>query len=175
MPDCGFRGFAFEKGTYLEFIIGNLWRNPCISARGLWNCSVKVIPGRLVRPSRRIPQMHKEVVSCFGRWHGRDVQIHGKFPTCDCYPSRPTRCRLQQVDLNNLHPLRWVEAFCKKFALQLNECPDTVLLCNDDIIIGGRQKKIRETTHMKHCRYDPVTYLVIAMQSRSQAPQGGLP
>ena len=25
----------------------------------------------------RIPQMHKEVVSCFRQWQGRDVQIRG--------------------------------------------------------------------------------------------------
>ena len=97
---------------------------------------MNVIPHGLLRPSRRIPQMHKEVVSCFRRWHGRDVQIDGVLPTCDCYPSGPTRLCLQQVDLNNFHPLWWVEAMLKTFSPQLNARTDTVLLCNADPIIG---------------------------------------
>ena len=97
---------------------------------------MNVIPGRLVRPSQRISQMHKEVVNCFRRWHGKDVQMDGVLPTCDSYPSGPTRLRLQQVDVNNLHPLRWVKAFLKTFVSELFERTDAVPLCNDDPIIG---------------------------------------
>ena len=136
---------------------------------------MNVIPGGLVRPTRRIPQMHKTVVSCFRRWHGSDVEIDGLLAICDCYPSSPTRLRPQQVDLNNLHPLRWVEAFLKTFVSELFERTDAVLLCNDDPIIGRRRKKGLESMHMKHRRCGPVTYLVIAMQSRSRAPREGLP
>ena len=46
-------------------------------------------PWRTLRPSQRIPQMHKKVVGCFRRWHGREVQINGLLPTCDRYPSSP--------------------------------------------------------------------------------------
>ena len=77
------RGLAFDNGTYLEFIIGNMWWNPSTSARGFWDGSVNVFSGSLVRPSRRISQMHKEVVSCFRRWHGGDVDIDGLLLTCD--------------------------------------------------------------------------------------------
>ena len=57
--------------------------NPGTSARGFRNGSVNEFSGSLVRSSRRISQMHKEVVSCFRRWHSGDVQIDGLLPTCD--------------------------------------------------------------------------------------------
>ena len=159
----------------MEFIIGNLCRNPCTSARGFRNGSVNVFPGRLVRPSRRISQTRKEAVSCFRQWHGRDVRIQGVLPTCDSYPSSPTGLRFQQVDLESLRQLRGVEAFLKTFFWELVERTDAVLLCNDDPIIGWRRKKGIESMHMKHRRCGLVTYLVIAMQSRSRGPQEGWP
>ena len=136
---------------------------------------MNVFPSSFVTPSRRISQMHQEVVNCFRRWHGGDVRIDGLLPTCDSYPCSPTHLRLQQVDLNNFHPLRWVEAFLKRFFLELFERTDAVLLCNDDPIIGWRRKKDFESMHMKHRRCGQVAYLVIAMQSRSRARQEGLP
>ena len=159
----------------MEFIIGNLWWNPCTYARGLRNGSVNVFRGRLVRPSPRISQMHKEVVSCFRRWHGGDVQINGLLPTCDSYPSNPACVCLQQVDVNNLHPLRWVKALLRTFVSELFERTNAGLLCNDDPIIGWRRKKGFESMHMKHRRCGQVTDLVIAMQSPSRAPQEGVP
>ena len=137
--------------------------------------SVNVFPGRLVRPSRRMWQMHKEVASCFRRWHSGDVQIDGLLPTRDSYPSSPTRPRLQQVDLNNLNPLRWVEAFLTLFVSELFERTDEVLLCSNDPVIGRRRKKSFESMHMKRRRCGLVMHLVIGMQSRSRAPQEGLP
>ena len=97
---------------------------------------MNVISGGLVRPSRRIPQMHKKAVSCCQWWEGRYVKIDGLLATCDCYPSSPTRLCLQQVDVNNLHLLRWVEAFLKAFVSELFERTDAVVLCNDDPFIS---------------------------------------
>ena len=107
--------------------------------------------------------------------HGGDVQMDGLFLTCESYPSSPTGLRLQQVDLHTLHPLRWIEALLQTFVSELFERTEAVLLCNDDPIIGWRQKKGFESMHMKHRRRGPVTYLVIAMQSQSRAPKDGLP
>ena len=105
-------------------------------ARGLQNGSVNVIPHGLLRPSRRVAQMHKEGFSCFRRSHCRDVQIHGLFSTCDCYPSGAAHLRLQLVDLDNFHALQRAEASLKMFPQQLNDRTDTVLLCNDHPVIG---------------------------------------
>ena len=136
---------------------------------------MNVFPCSLVRPSRRISQMHKEVVSCFRRWHDGDVQIDGLLPTSDCYSCSPTGLRFQQVDLHHLHPLRWVEALLKTLVSQCFQRTDAVLLCNDDPIVGWRRKQVFQRMNMKQQRCDRVTYLVIAMQSRSRAPQEGLP
>ena len=136
---------------------------------------MNVIPCGLVTPSWRIPQMRKKVVNCFRRWHSKDVEIAGLLTTCDCYPSSPTPLRLQQVDLPNLHPLRWVEVFLRTFVSELFQRKDAVLLCNDDPIISCRCKRGLESMHMKHRQCGAVTYFVIAMQSRSRAPQEGLP
>ena len=97
---------------------------------------MNVISGRLVRPSRRIPQIHKKVVSCYRWWEGRDVEIDGLLATCDCYPRSPTCLRLQQADVNSLHLLRCVEAFLKAFVSELSERADAVVLCNDDPFIS---------------------------------------
>ena len=105
MAIFGLRGLAFDNGTYLEFIVGNFRWNPGTSARGFRDGAVNVFPCSLVRPSRRISQMHKEFVSCIRRWHGGDVQIDGLLPTGDCYSCSPTGFRFQQVDLHHLHPL----------------------------------------------------------------------
>ena len=134
-----------------------------------------VCRGRLVRPSRRISQMHKEVVSCFRGWHGGDFRIGRLLSTCHSYPSSPTGLRLQQIDLDNSHLLRWVEAFLKTFVSALFGRIDAVLLCNDDPNIDWRGKKGFESMHMKHGRCGLVMYLVIAKQSRSRPPQEGLP
>ena len=77
----GLRGLAFHDGTYLEFTIGSLWWNPSTSARGFSDGLLNVFSCSLVRPSRRISPMHKEVVSCFRRWHGANVEIDGLLPT----------------------------------------------------------------------------------------------
>ena len=82
--------------------------------------------------------MHKEVVSCFRRWHGGDVQIGRLLPTGDCYSSSPTGLRSQQVDLHHLHPLRWVEALLKRLVSECFKGTDAVLLCNDDAIVSWR-------------------------------------
>ena len=97
---------------------------------------MNVISGGLVRPSCRIRKMHKQVPSCYRWWEGRDVEIGGLLATCDCYPSSPTRLCLQQADVNNLHLLRWVEAFLKAFVSELSEGTDAVVLCNDDPLIS---------------------------------------
>ena len=118
--------------------------------------------------------MYKEAVSRFQRWYRGDFQIDGLLPTCDSYPSSPTGLRLQQVDLNNLHPLWWVQALLKRFVWNLFEHTDAVLLCNDDPIIAWRQREGFVSMHMRHRLCGQVTYLVIAMQSQSRAPQEGL-
>ena len=97
-----------------------------------------VFPCSLVRPSRRISQMHKEVVSCFRQWHGGDVQIDGLLLTGDCYSCSPTSLRFKQADHHHLHPLRWVEALLKTLVSQCFQRTDAVLLCNDDPIVGCR-------------------------------------
>ena len=68
-----------------------------------------------------------------------------------------------------------VKAFCKMFVSELFEHTNAGLLCNDDPIIGWRQKKGLKSMHMKHRRGGQVTCLVIAMQSPSRAPQEGVP
>ena len=55
-----------------------------------------------------------------------------------------------------MHPLRWVEDFIKTFVSQLNERTHTVLFYNDNSIIGWRQKKGRESMHMKHSCCGPL-------------------
>ena len=138
MAIFGLRGLAFDNGTYLDFIVENLWWNPGTSARGFWDGAVNVFPCSLVRPSRRISQMHKEVVSCFQWWHGGDVQIDGLLPTGDCYSCSPTGFRFQQVDVHHLHPVRWVEALLKTLVSECFQRTDAVLLCNDDPIVSWR-------------------------------------
>ena len=138
MAIFGLRGLAFDNGTYLEFIVGNLWWNPGTSARGFRDGAVNVFPCSLVRPSRRISQMHKEVVSCFRRWHGGDVQIDGLLVPGDCYSCSPTSFRFKQVDLHHLHPLRRVEALLKRLVSECFQRTDAVLLCNDNPIVGWR-------------------------------------
>ena len=88
-------------------------------------------------------------------------------------PSR--KAGFQQVDLHHLHPLRWVEARLKRFVPDSFQRTDAVLLCNDDPIVGCRRKNGLASMHMKHHRCDQGTYLVIAMQSRSRAPQVSWP
>ena len=130
--------------------------NPTTSARGFRDGSVNVYPCSLVRPSRRISQMHKEVVSCFRRWHSGDVQIDGLLPSGDGWSGSPTGLRFQQVDLHHLHLLRWVKAQRNTLVSQLFQRTDAVLLCNDDPIISWRQKQGFKRMHMKHPRCDQV-------------------
>ena len=134
---------------------------------------MNVLPGSLIRPCRRILQMHKEDVSRLRRWHAGTVQIDGLLLTCNSYPSSPTGLRREQVDLNSLHPLRWVEALLKTFVSELFERTEAVLLCNDYPMIGWRQKNGLESMQMKHRRCGQITYLVIGMHSRSRGPQEG--
>ena len=61
------------------------------------------------------------------------------------------------------------------FVSQFFQRTDAVLLCNDDPIISCRRKNGLASMHMKHHRCDQLMYLVIAMQSRSRAPQVGWP
>ena len=82
--------------------------------------------------------MHKEVVSCFRRWHGGYVQIDGLLPTGDYYSCSPTGFGFEQVDLHHLHPLWWVEALLKTLVLECSQRTDAVLLCNDDPIVSWR-------------------------------------
>ena len=65
MAIIGLRGLALDNATYLQFITGNLWWNQGTSACGFRDGAVNVFPCSLVRPSRRISQMHQEVVGCF--------------------------------------------------------------------------------------------------------------
>ena len=99
---------------------------------------MNVFPHSLVRPGRRISQMHKEVVSCARRWHGGNVQIDGLLLTGDCYSCSRTGFRFQQVDLHHLHPLRWVKALLKTLVLECFQRTDAALLCNDDPIVSWR-------------------------------------
>ena len=138
MAIFGLRGLAFDNGTYLEFIVRHLWWNPGTSGRGFRDGAVNVFPCSLVRPGRRISQLHKEVVSCFRQWQGGDVRINGLLPTGNCYSCSQAGFRFQQVDLHHLHPLQWVEALLEKLVSECFQRTDAVLLCNDDPIVGWR-------------------------------------
>ena len=96
-------------------------------------------------------------------------------PAIATHVAQPFFFRFQQVDLHHLHPLRWVEALLKTLVSECFQRTDAVLLCKDDPIVGWRRKQGCKRMHMKHQRCDRVTYLLIAMQSRSGAPLGGLP
>ena len=138
MAIFGLRALAFDNRTYFQFIIRNLWWNPGTSARAFLDGAGNVFPCSLVRPSRRIWQMHKEVISCFRRWHGGDVHIDGLLPTGDCYSCSLTGFRFQQVDLHHLHPLGWGKALLNTLVSECFQRTDAVLLCNDDLIVGWR-------------------------------------
>ena len=70
---------------------------------------------------------------------------------------------------------RGFEALLKTLVSQCFQRTDAVLLWNDDRIVGWRSKQGFQRMNLKQQRCDRVTYLVIAMQSRSRAPHEGLP
>ena len=100
-----------------------------------------------------------------GQWEGQDVPL-----------VRPSSCNVKGgIPSSRRYLPTWVEALLKMFLSELFHRTDAVLLCNDDLIVGWRRKKGFKSMHMKHHRCDQVTYLVIAMHSRSRAPEVNWP